>query len=174
MPETDAQNPPEPAEPKAAEPANTRTVRRGRSVLSGVLRQVGHVGRDVLSVTLGRWLEEPEDTVESPLTPPPGAPPADQLTKRVTLLHDVAEKLRGAADSYIAAKLDELEARVDEKLDHIERRIDDKMVQLHAQLAEMRDRELRHRLRLLKITLIFAVLVALLSLGYKWLSKYWI
>jgi hypothetical protein len=36
----------------------------------------------------------------------------------------------------------------------------------------MRDRELRHRLRMLRITLIFTVLVALLSLGYKWLSYY--
>ena len=47
------------------------------------------------------------------------------------------------------------------------------LIDLHKQMAEMRDRELRHRLRLLKITLIFTVLVALLSLGYKWLSRLW-
>ena len=81
--------------------------------------------------------------------------------------------MRGAADAYLAAKLDEIEARVDDKLDHIEARIDRKIVELHQQLVELRDREVRHRLRLLKITLIFTVLVALLSLGYKCASKYW-
>ena len=90
------------------------------------------------------------------------------------MLHAVAEQLRGAADSYLAAKLDEIEARVDEKLDHVEQRIDRKIVELHEQLAEMRDRELRHRLRLLKITLIFTVLVAIISLVYKWVELHWI
>ncbi|MFQ6048799.1 MAG: hypothetical protein ACE5K7_05495 [Phycisphaerae bacterium] len=87
-------------------------------------------------------------------------------------MHAAAERLRGAADSYIAAKLDEIEARVDAKLDHVERRIDAKIVELHEQLQQMRDRELRHRLRLLKITLVFTVLVAAVSLVYKWLARY--
>ena len=63
---------------------------------------------------------------------------------------------------------------MDAKLDHIEWWINDKIVQLHRQLVEIRDRKLRHRLRLLKITLIFTVLVALLSLGYKWVVSKWI
>lgn len=88
------------------------------------------------------------------------------------MLHAAAERLRGAADSYIAAKLDEIEALVDAKFDRVEARIDAKVVELHRQLCELRDRELRHRLRLLKITLIFTVLVAILSLGYKCVVKY--
>ena len=48
-----------------------------------------------------------------------------------------------------------------------------KIVELHEQLVEMRDRELRHRLRLLKVTLIFTALVAVLSLVYKWVSQFW-
>jgi hypothetical protein len=138
------------------------------------MRQIGHVGRDMLSVTLGKWLDEPEQATGAPQATSPDNQTEDRLDQRVNVMHNVAEKLRGAADNYIAAKLDELEARVDAKLDHIERRIDDKIVQLHQQLLEMRDRELRHRLRLLKITLIFTALAALLSLGYKWIVSKWI
>ena len=176
MPEPDSPNPP--SIPEAADqPADERpsgTSRKGRSFINGVMRQIGHVGRDMLSVTLGKWLGEPEQAAGMPQAPSPENQAEGRLDQRVNVMHNVAEKLRGAADSYIAAKMDELEARVDAKLDHIERRIDDKIVQLHQQLMEMRDRELRHRLRLLKITLIFTVLVALLSLGYKWVVSKWI
>ncbi|MBW7904154.1 MAG: hypothetical protein LC135_13550 [Phycisphaerae bacterium] len=122
--------------------------------------------------------------------PKPGAPTADAPAEatpassperprfdltgaamRVSLLRQVAEQLRGAADGYIAAKLDEIEARVDAKLDVIEERIDRKVSELHEKLREARDAELRHRLRLLKITLVFTVLVAVVSLGYKLFSK---
>jgi hypothetical protein len=71
----------------------------------------------------------------------------------------IAERLRGAADDYIRVKLDEIEARIDEKLDQIDER-----------LAEWRDREVANRLRILRITLIFTVLVAILSLGYNWIK----
>lgn len=94
--------------------------------------------------------------------------------KRVGVLHDVAERLRGVADAYVAAKLDEIEARVDSKLDGIERRIDQKILELHEQLRTLRDQELRHRLRLLKLTLLFSVLVAVLALGYKWVVHRWL
>lgn len=145
-----------------------------RSFLRNAMKQVGSAGRDMMSVALGRWLEEPEEELvrEDESEAEERRAPAREMHQRVNVLHNVAEKLRGAADSYIAAKLDEIEARVDEKLDNIERRIDEKIVELHEQLAEMRDRELRHRLRLLKITLIFMVIVALLSLGYKVVSSY--
>lgn len=141
------------------------------SLLGGVLEGVRHVGRDVFAVAFGR-LFEPE---EPPPAPPGEAPAAesDPARRRLNVLHTVTEHLRGAADEYLAAKLDEIEARVDQKLNAIEQRIDRKMLDLHKQLAEMRDRELRHRLRLLKLTLIFTVLVALLSLGYKWLERIW-
>ena len=71
----------------------------------------------------------------------------------------IAERLRGAADDYIRVKLDEIETRIDEKLDQIDDR-----------LAEWRDREVANRLKILRITLIFTVLVAALSLGYNWIK----
>ncbi len=71
----------------------------------------------------------------------------------------LAGKLRTVADDYIAQKLDEIENRIDEKLDEID-----------ARLAEWRDREVANRLRIIKITLVASVIVALLSLGYKYAS----
>ncbi len=69
----------------------------------------------------------------------------------------IARRLRGVADDYVREKLDEIEIRIDRKLDEIDRR-----------LSEWRDREVANRLRVLKITLLVTILVALLSLGYDW------
>ncbi len=69
----------------------------------------------------------------------------------------LAGKLRTVADDYIAQKLDEIELRIDQKLDEID-----------ARLAEWRDREVANRLRIIKITLLASLVVALLSLGYKY------
>lgn len=112
--------------------------------------------------------DEPEASEPQAPEPPPQS---DSL--RVRMLHNVTERLRGAADSYIAAKLDEIEARVDTKLDHIEGRVDHKMLELHRHITRLRDRELKHRLKILKITLAFTVAVAILSLIYKWVSSAW-
>jgi hypothetical protein len=143
-----------------------------RGGISGFFQQIKTAGRDLASVALGKLIEPPTPPIE---TEGPQAPPVDTDDRshwKVSMLHSAAERLRGAADTYIAAKLDEIEALVDAKLNNVEQRIDAKIVELHQQLREMRDRELRHRLRLLKITLIFTVLVAVLSLGYKWVSRY--
>lgn len=147
-----------------------------RSLFGGLVTQLRQISRDVVSVAVGRLTEPPEDnrTDETPGKDAASRSLSASSSKRVRMLHDVAETMRGAADNFIAAKLDEIEARVDAKLDHVEERIDNKIVELHEQLREMRDRELRHRLRLLKITLIFTVLVALLSLGYKWVAANWV
>jgi len=67
----------------------------------------------------------------------------------------IAHTLRGVADDYVAEKLDEIEVRIDRKLDEIDQR-----------LAEWRDREIANRIKIIKITLVASVLVALLSLGY--------
>lgn len=76
------------------------------------------------------------------------------------LVGGIAQKLRGAADDYIKIKLDEIEARIDDKLEQIDRR-----------LGEWRDREVANRLRILRLTLIFTVVVALLSLGYNYVKS---
>jgi hypothetical protein len=77
------------------------------------------------------------------------------------LVGGIADKLKneiqGAADEYIDVKLNEVEQRIDAKLDEIDLR-----------LAEWRDREVRNRLKIIKITLLATIVVALLSLGYNY------
>jgi hypothetical protein len=67
----------------------------------------------------------------------------------------IARRIRGAADDYVREKLDEIEARIDRKLDEIDKR-----------MGEWRDREIANRLKIIKITLVASVIVALVSLGY--------
>jgi hypothetical protein len=74
----------------------------------------------------------------------------------------IARRLRGVADDYVREKLDEIEIRIDKKLDEIDQR-----------LAEWRDREIANRLKIIKITLVASILVAILSLGYDYLKQYW-
>lgn len=178
--EPNAGQPPQPDERGSSlpEPARIEREQRGafhvkrRGGIRAFFAQIKAVGRDAASVALGKLLELPSEEEEARSTQDVPAETDEKANWRINVLHGAAERLRGAADSYIAAKLDEIEARVDAKLDHVETRIDTKIVELHQQLREMRDRELRHRLRLLKITLIFTVLVAILSLVYKWVGKH--
>ena len=72
----------------------------------------------------------------------------------------IAKRIRGAADQYVEEKLDEIERRIDSKLDEIDRR-----------LAEWRDREIKNRLKLVKITLVTAIIVAIVSLGYDYVKS---
>ena len=78
------------------------------------------------------------------------------------IIEGLGSGLRGAADGYLREKMEEIEARIDYKLDEIDER-----------LAEWRDRELTNRLRMIKITLVFSVVIALLSLLYTYMIRYW-
>lgn len=71
----------------------------------------------------------------------------------------IASKLKGAADDYINTKLDEIEQRIDRKLDEIDRR-----------LAEWRDQEIANRLKIVKVTLIGTVIVAVVSVIYNYFT----
>ncbi|HRX85323.1 MAG TPA: hypothetical protein P5572_09925 [Phycisphaerae bacterium] len=85
---------------------------------------------------------------------------AERLRRRIQregVVAGIAGELRGAADDYIAHKLDEIEARVDRKLAEID-----------AKLSAWREREIAARVRVLKLTLIVTILVAVISLGYDW------
>ncbi len=135
----------------------SRLAERGRSFASGIAAALGGDGDDRPQAGDAAGDSQREDP-----------------TPRLNVLHSIAERLRGAADGFVTAKLDEIEARVDAKLDDIERRIEEKLRTLHEHLQEIRDREVRHRLRLLKITLIFTALVAVLSLGYKCVDRFWL
>jgi hypothetical protein len=77
------------------------------------------------------------------------------------VMSGIASKLRGAADEYINIKLDEIESRIDKKLDQIDRR-----------LAEWRDREIANRLKIIKITLIGSIIVAVISLIYTFVVRF--
>jgi len=170
--ETDPQQSPStsPAEPAGGGTGRSRRVRRG-----GIFRlyeQIKAAGRDVAALARGKLPDMSAIPDETQATEENSQKPEEKADWKVKVLHAAAEQLRGAADNYVAAKLDEIEALVDSKLDHVEQRIDAKIVELHRNLRQMRDRELRHRLRMLKITLIFTVLVALVSLGYKWFCNY--
>jgi hypothetical protein len=111
-----------------------------------------------------------ERLVEAPTAPPPAesaeVETPEETRRRIRsqiedhgLVGGIASRLRGAADSYIENKLDEIELRIDKKLEDIDRR-----------LAEWRDREIANRLRILRITLAFTLLVALVSLGYNYVK----
>jgi len=77
------------------------------------------------------------------------------------LIGGLTGRLRGAADDYIREKLDEIEKRIDRKLDEIDKR-----------LGEWRDREIVNRLRIMKITLVASVIVAVISLVYNGVSRW--
>ena len=83
-----------------------------------------------------------------------------ETIENVGVVGGIAQKLRGAADLYVSEKLDEIERRIDCKLDEIDRR-----------LGEWRDREVRNRLRIIKITLVTAIIVAVISLGYDYIKS---
>jgi hypothetical protein len=76
------------------------------------------------------------------------------------LIGGLADRLRGVADDYVREKLDEIERRIDRKLEEIDRR-----------LGEWRDREIANRLRIMKVTLLASVIVALLSLAYNAINR---
>ena len=82
-----------------------------------------------------------------------------------------AAAARLAFDEYIAEKLDEIERRVDGKLDEIEDRDDRKLDDIDGKMDDWRTREVRHRLRILKYTIIATVIVAGLSLIYTYLIR---
>lgn len=121
-----------------------------------------------------RWIGSMvEKLVEAPTKPPPAEARPDETPEEAErrirreiedhgVVGGIANRLRGAADSYIESKLDEIEVRIDAKLEDIDRR-----------LAEWRDREIANRLRILRITLAFTLLVALVSLGYSFVKAQW-
>lgn len=77
----------------------------------------------------------------------------------VGVVGGIARTLRGVADDYVREKLDDIERRIDAKLDEIDKR-----------LEEWRDREVANRIRILRITLVSAIIVAAISLGYDYLK----
>jgi len=132
----------------------TRQAARPEGLLARLRRHRRRLTAKLVSKLLG---ESPEKAPDVSIT---HRPSLEEHIEQRGVVGGLAEKLRGAADDYVAAKLDEIEQRIDCKLDEIDRR-----------LAEWRDREIANRLRIIKITLVASVLVALLSVVMAWMKK---
>jgi hypothetical protein len=113
--------------------------------------------RNVVGSLVAKTLESADSDGDTyRFLPEDGAPGSlKEEISQVGLVGGVARKLRGVADDYVKEKLDDIETRIDRKLDEIDRR-----------MCEWRDHEVRHRLRILKLTLLFSILVAIISLLY--------
>jgi hypothetical protein len=112
------------------------------------------VGRVVVRM-MSNGPDEPKDYQ---FLPEEGPPTLREEIEEQGVVGGIARRLRGVADDYVREKLDEIERRIDRKLDEIDHR-----------LAEWRDREIANRLRILKITLVFTILVAVISLVYSYI-----
>ncbi len=138
------------------EPFWSRLTRQRRKVVGGVLGYFLE-GRPTPKPTGQPHEGEeykflPEDTA--------GITLRDQIADQ-GVMSGLARRIRGVADDYVKEKLDEIELRIDRKLEEIDRR-----------LEEWRDREIANRLKIMRITLVASVLVALLSLGYSLLKPH--
>jgi hypothetical protein len=119
--------------------------------------------RKVMGSMISALLDTREDEVgeEYHFLPEDGG--SESLKQRISdegVVGGLARTLRGAADDYVKQKLDEIETRIDAKLDEIDVR-----------LAEWRDREVANRLKIIKITLVASILVAILSYVYTYFSS---
>lgn len=120
----------------------------------GLRAKVRRARRGIVARLISRVVE-PASPEEYRFLPEDESPSLREQIQDEGVVGGIARKIRGAADDYVREKMDEIEARIDHKLDEIDRR-----------LGEWRDREVSNRLKILKITLLVTVLVALLSLGY--------
>jgi hypothetical protein len=127
----------------------------------GLWSRIKRGRRRAVGTWLSRLVEGPEEGGAYEFLPEDSdaAPSLTESIEQEGVVGGIAHRLRGAADQYVKQKLDEIEARIDRKLDEIDKR-----------LAEWRDQEIRSRLRIVKITLLAAVVVALVSLGYDYLK----
>lgn len=129
---------------------------------AGFWSQVRRIRRRMVGSLVSKLVSPPSDRSNEAyrFLPEEGSPTSlrDDIEEN-GLMGGVARRLKGVADGYVQEKLDEIEHRIDRKLDEIDQR-----------LGEWRDREMSHRLRILKATLLFSILVALLSLLYNYLQ----
>jgi hypothetical protein len=119
--------------------------------------------RRLMGAMISRMLQNDQYDEEEDYRFLPEDPHAASLKEQIAeegVVGGIARKIRGVADDYVREKLDEIESRIDSKLDEID-----------ARLSEWRDREIANRLKIIKITLVASVLVALLSYVYSHLTR---
>lgn len=126
----------------------------------GLFARINRKRRRFLGSMLGKIVAGAQQSGQYKFLPDdPGHPTLKESIENRGVVEGIAQKIRGAADHYVEEKLDEIERRIDAKLDQIDRR-----------LSEWRDREIKNRLKLVKITLLTAIVVAILSLGYDYVQ----
>ena len=117
--------------------------------------------RSLIGSLLGKLIDSPNSQDDYQFLPEPSQQPTlQEQIEHQGIVGGLASKIRGAADNYINAKLDEIDHRIDTKLNQIDQR-----------LAQWRDQEVANRLRIIKITLIASVLVMLISLCYNYVKS---
>ena len=145
---------------EVAESDSRETLERGLRRQEGLWARVQRRRRRIVGSWITKLVEPSSAEGEYQFLPEEGASQSlKESIEETGVVSGIAHKLRGAADSYLHEKLDEIERRIDRKLDEMDRR-----------LAEWRDQEIRSRLRIVKITLITAIVVAVISLGYNYLK----
>ncbi len=127
---------------------------------AGLWARVQAKRRSVVGSLLTRLVEGGNPEGDYQFLPEEEGSSLKETIENVGVVGGIAQKLRGAADLYVGEKLDEIERRIDSKLDEIDRR-----------LGEWRDQEVRNRLRIIKITLVTAIIVAVISLGYDYMKS---
>lgn len=145
-----------------AGPGDSRnTIERRLRHLDGLWARVGRKRRRLAGTLISKLFEGSAEQRRYEFLPEdPAGPSLKESIENVGVVGGIAQRIRGAADHYVEEKLDQIEARIDAKLDEIDRR-----------LGEWRDRELKNRLKLVKITLVTSIIVAALSLGYDYVKK---
>lgn len=119
--------------------------------------------RRLIGSLISHMLDEPDPDSKEAYRFLPEEGGHTSLKERIAeqgVVSGLARTIRGVADDYVRQKMDEIEARIDRKLDEIDRR-----------LAEWRDREIANRLKIIKITLVASILVAVMSYGYTLLKS---
>ncbi|RJP33186.1 MAG: hypothetical protein C4547_12755 [Phycisphaerales bacterium] len=153
-------------EPGAGESREALTARIRRA--EGLGARFRRLRRSVIGSLLSRVLEPAQDSMPRASASGeyhflPDEERGDAVRRRIEnegVVGGIARTLRGVADDYVREKLDEIERRIDAKLDQIDER-----------MQEWRDRELANRIRLMRITLVTAVIVAVISLGYHYVQS---
>ena len=141
------------------DPRETIEKRLRRS--EGLWARVRRKRRSVVGSMVSQWFEKEDKSDAYCFLPETGGEASlKEDIEEAGVVGGIARKLRGVADQYVEQKLDDIEQRIDRKLDEIDHR-----------LGEWRDREIANRLRIVKITLITAIIVAVVSLGYDYLAS---
>lgn len=143
--------------PEEPRPHLERRLRRRGGLLATLRRK----RRSVVGSIFASLVDNASDQQEYRFLPDQVSPASlKERIEEVGVVGGIAQKLRGAADHYVQQKLDEIEQRIDRKLDEIDRR-----------LCAWRDQEVTNRLRIIKLTLVGAIIVAVVSLGYDYVKS---